>query len=92
MTTPLIESVDELEELFSSFLPCGGNIFPKTRPCPWGAEAAVVNRHRQRCCPAPQDTKCLRCYAEWREGMGRQVAWCLRCGLEKPVDEWYETL
>lgn len=87
-----VVSVSDLEELFGLEIPCGGNISPRTRPCPDAAAAVVRNSHR--CRINPSDFKCLKCYTEWLSAGAYSAGWCTcsRCGARMRMSQMYVPL
>lgn len=90
----LTDEVVDLEELFQLDIPCGGNLYPITRPCPDHAEADFVGTHM--CLSRPQDFKCASCHADWLQavlddGEG-DLVFCDVCDDEWPASEAYRPL
>jgi len=82
-------SIPDLEELFE--IPCGGNYYPRKRPCPANAPAVLVSVHM---CPngGPELFKCLDCWTTWFTAVGAGAVCCTYCkefvnpvGLYRPI-------
>lgn len=96
MTDTITREVAELEELLSAKIPCGGNIWPVTRPCPHDAEAVVINRHYVHCLGMMQGLKCSLCRDEWMLAFiakyGDEDCHCNTCGAFYPTNMAYVPL
>jgi hypothetical protein len=90
MTDVLSDPIADLEAHFELEIPCGGNLFPKTRPCPHEAAAILVNRHAMGCDPKPTTMKCWACYIEWYSHSTDM--WRCTCGGIFPKAGAYEAL
>lgn len=92
MTDTITREVTELEEMLSAEVPCGGNEFPRARPCPHKAPAVVVG-------PAghthgnPKSFKCLDCFTEWITADNRpRPGFFVCCGQFIPIAGAYKPL